>query len=339
MRILIAEDDAVSRRVLLKTLEKWGHEVVVCSDGAQAWNFLQREDSPQLAILDWMMPEMDGLRVCREVRARAAEPYVYLLLLTAKSQKEDLIVGMEAGADDYLTKPFDAQELRVKLHAGKRVLDLQAELIAAREALRLQATYDPLTGLRNRGAILDVLKQELARSAREEKSVGVLMADVDHFKNINDTFRHQVGDTVLREVAARMRSSIRPYDVAGRYGGEEFLIILPGCDMSTAAMVAERLRVAVEEEPFDSGERKLSITCSLGVASCSAMPETKADWVIGLADTALYQAKREGRNCVRLAPASECSPGALDRAAARCPQSANSSKLERSERKALTEDG
>src|SRR6266850_1867519 len=115
MRILIAEDDVVSRRVLLKTLEKWGHEVVVCSDGAQAWNFLQREDSPQLAILDWMMPEMDGLQVCKEVRARAAEPYVYLLLLTAKSQKEDLIVGMEAGADDYLTKPFDAQELKVKL--------------------------------------------------------------------------------------------------------------------------------------------------------------------------------------------------------------------------------
>jgi two-component system cell cycle response regulator len=251
------------------------------------------------------------------------------LLLTARSQKEDLIVGMEAGADDYLTKPFDAQELKVKLHAGKRVLDLQAELIAAREALRLEATHDPLTGLRNRGAILDVLRQELARSGREEKSVGVLMADVDHFKHINDTFGHQVGDAVLREVAARMRSSIRPYDIAGRYGGEEFLIILPGCDMFTAAMVAERLRVAVEEEPFDSGERKLTITCSLGVASGSAMPETKADWVIGLADSALYQAKSEGRNCVRLAPNGQNGPGG-DQAEARNTQSASNLMSEQS---------
>jgi diguanylate cyclase (GGDEF)-like protein len=330
MRILIAEDDAVSRRVLLKTLEKWGHEVVVCSDGAQAWNFLQREDAPQLAILDWMMPEMDGLQVCKEVRRRAQEPYVYLLLLTARSQKEDLIVGMEAGADDYLTKPFDAQELKVKLHAGKRVLDLQAELIAAREALRLQATHDPLTSLRNRGAILDVLQQELARSEREDRSVGVVMADVDHFKHINDTFGHQIGDFVLREVATRMRSSIRPYDVAGRYGGEEFLIILPGCEVSTAAVVAERLRAAVGEQPFDLGEKKLSITCSLGVASCSAMPETKTDWVIGLADAALYQAKSEGRNCVRFARNNECKPGIGDLSEACGTPSASNLRSEKS---------
>lgn len=330
MRILIAEDNAVSRRVLLETLEKWGHEVVVCSDGAQAWSFLQKEESPQLAILDWMMPEMDGLQVCKEVRKRAAEPYVYLLLLTARSQKEDLIVGMEAGADDYLTKPFNTQELKVKLQAGKRVLDLQAELIAAREALRLEASHDLLTGLRNRGAILDILQQELARSGREEKSVGVVMADVDHFKHVNDTLGHQIGDIVLREVAARMRSSIRPYDVAGRYGGEEFLIILPGCDIPTAAMVAERLRVAVGDDPFDLGGRRLSITCSLGVASCSTRAETKVDWVIGLADTALYQAKSEGRNCVRFALNDECNPEIGDPSEACSTQSADNSKLDKS---------
>jgi len=306
MRILIAEDDAVSRRVLLKTLQKWEHEVVACSDETQAWKSLQAADSPQLAILDWMMPEMDGLEICKEVRKRAAEPYVYILLLTARSQREDLIAGMEAGADDYLTKPFDAQELRVKLFAGKRVLDLQSELIAAREALRLQAMYDPLTHLRNRGAILEALTQEMARSFRDGKPVGVLMADVDHFKRVNDTFGHQVGDGVLREIVARMRSSIRPYDVAGRYGGEEFLIILPGCDTSTAAAVADRLRAAIEEFPFDLGERKLPITCSLGVASCSDMPEAKIDCIMGLADDALYQAKSGGRNCVRVAPDNEC---------------------------------
>jgi diguanylate cyclase (GGDEF)-like protein len=321
MRILIAEDDPVSRRVLVKTLQKWEHEVVVCSDGAQAWKSLQTNDSPQLAILDWMMPEMDGLEVCKEVRRRTAEPYVYILLLTARSQKEDLIAGMEAGADDYLTKPFDAQELRVKLHAGKRVLDLQSELIAAREALRLQATHDPLTNLRNRAAILEVLKQELARSAREDKFVGILMADVDHFKHINDTFGHQAGDRVLSEMAARMMCSIRPYDVAGRYGGEEFLIILPGCDMHTATMVAERLRATVGEEPFDLGTRKLLITCSLGVVSSFDTTEAKIDWVIGLADSALYQAKNAGRDCVRSATENECTSEALNGAGGLGPQS------------------
>ncbi|PYV91795.1 MAG: diguanylate cyclase response regulator [Acidobacteria bacterium] len=301
MKILIAEDETVSRRLLQNTLVKWGYEVVVCRDGQEAWEGLQTQDAPQLAILDWMMPKMDGLLVCKEIRKQSAEPYVYILLLTSKSQKEDLITGLEAGADDYLTKPFDAPELKAKLRAGMRILDLQTELINAREALRVQATQDPLTGLWNRGAILEALRREIARAKRERNSVAVVMADLDHFKRINDSYGHLAGDAALRQVADRMRSSIRPYDAIGRYGGEEFLILLPGCNIPGAATVAERLMTSIAGQPVDLAGEKLLITCSLGVASNSEAPEADADWLIRAADAALYQAKSAGRDRVEFA--------------------------------------
>jgi len=301
LKILIAEDETVSRRLLQNTLVKWGYEVVVCRDGQEAWEGLQTQDAPQLAILDWMMPKMDGLLVCKEIRKQSAEPYVYILLLTSKSQKEDLITGLEAGADDYLTKPFDAPELKAKLRAGMRILDLQTELINAREALRVQATQDPLTGLWNRGAILEALRREIARAKRERNSVAVVMADLDHFKRINDSYGHLAGDAALRQVADRMRSSIRPYDAIGRYGGEEFLILLPGCNIPGAATVAERLMTSIAGQPVDLAGEKLLITCSLGVASNSEAPEADADWLIRAADAALYQAKSAGRDRVEFA--------------------------------------
>ena len=301
MKILIAEDETVSRRLLQNTLVKWGYEVVVCRDGQEAWEGLQTQDAPQLAILDWMMPKMDGLLICQELRKRSAQPYVYILLLTAKSQREDLITGLEAGADDYLTKPFDAPELKAKLRAGMRILDLQTELINAREALRVQATQDPLTGLWNRGAILEALRREIARAKRERNSVAVVMADLDHFKRINDSYGHLAGDAALRQVADRMRSSLRPYDAIGRYGGEEFLILLPGCNIPGAATVAERLMTSIAGQPVDLAGEKLLITCSLGVASNSEAPEADADWLIRAADAALYQAKSAGRDRVEFA--------------------------------------
>jgi len=301
LKILIAEDETVSRRLLQNTLVKWGYEVVVCRDGQEAWEGLQTQDAPQLAILDWMMPKMDGLLVCKEIRKQSAEPYVYILLLTSKSQKEDLITGLEAGADDYLTKPFDAPELKAKLRAGMRILDLQTELINAREALRVQATQDPLTGLWNRGAILEALRREIARAKRERNSVAVVMADLDHFKRINDSYGHLAGDAALRQVADRMRSSIRPYDAIGRYGGEEFLILLPGCNIPGAATVAERLMTSIAGNPVDLAGEKLLNTYSLGVASNSEAPESDADWLIRAADAALYQAKSAGRDRVEFA--------------------------------------
>src|SRR3954467_15416773 len=215
MKILIADDSIVSRHLLDATLRKWGYEVIVACDGNEAWSILQSEDAPKIAILDWVMPGLTGPEVCRRVRASAKEEkdlYTYILLLTSKSQREDLIEGMEAGADDYLTKPFDQHELEVRLRPGVRILELEHELISAREKLRDQATKDFLTGIWNRSSILDILNRELQRGVRESRPVGVILADLDHFKSVNDTFGHFAGDAVLREFVRRMSGSIRPYD-------------------------------------------------------------------------------------------------------------------------------
>jgi diguanylate cyclase (GGDEF)-like protein len=299
LKVLIAEDDTVSRRLLEATLSKWGYEVLACTDGWEAWQILQQPNPPSLAILDWMMPRMDGIHVCREVRKQATEPYIYLILLTARNQKTDIITGLEAGADDYIIKPFDANELRMRLRAGRRILDLQSELIYAREKLRERATSDSLTCLWNRAAILEILQQELDRAKRVEAPLSILLADLDHFKRINDTYGHLSGDAVLREAASRMRSAVRPYDRIGRYGGEEFLLVLPDCEVSGALVLAERLRLAVAGEGIALAEGMVSVTMSIGTATSDMAGDIHS--LIGAADAALYRAKNQGRNCVELA--------------------------------------
>ncbi len=300
MRILIADDSIVSRHLLDATLRKWGYEVVVACDGVEAWNFLQAEDAPKLAILDWVMPGLTGPEVCRRVRekTRDKDAYTYILLLTSKSLREDLIEGMEAGADDYLTKPFDQHELKVRLRAGTRIIDLQRELVSAREELREQATKDFLTRIWNRSSILDIFQRELARGNRENRHVGVVLADLDHFKSVNDTYGHFAGDAVLREFARRMQSVTRPYDAVGRYGGEEFLIILPGCDANCTAGQAERMRAALSLEPMTINDRPHPVTCSFGAASWHPGMDPSAEALIRLADNALYMAKGQGRDRV-----------------------------------------
>ena len=305
MKILFAEDDPVSRRGLSAILKKWGYEVLQARDGNEAWQVLQRGDAPQLAILDWMMPGLDGVEVCRRMRQFRNEPYTYILLLTARTQQEDIVAGLEAGADDYLTKPFHTHELQVRLRAGRRILDLQTALIGAREKLRNQATHDPLTGLWNRAAIFDLLRREMARAEREGSPLSIIMADVDHFKRVNDAYGHLVGDVVLRAVAHRIRASRRPYDEVGRYGGEEFLLILPQCDAREAARVAERVRSCVEKKPVDTLEGKLFVTASFGVATRGTVKEADMETFLHAADAALYRAKQGGRNRVALERADE----------------------------------
>jgi len=304
MRILIADDSIVSRHLLDATLRKWGYEVVVACDGNEAWQILQSDDAPNMAILDWMMPGMTGPEVCRKVRETTNDKdiYTYILLLSSKSQREDLIEGMESGADDYLTKPFDQHELQVRLRPGVRILELQHELISAREELREQATKDFLTRIWNRSSVLDILQRELRRGTREKRPVGLVLADLDHFKTINDTYGHFAGDAVLREFVRRTAGSIRPYDAIGRYGGEEFLIILPGCDEELTGKQAERMRAALANEPMFFNEESRVITCSYGATAW--MPGTPPDeeTLIRMADDALYRAKRLGRNRVTFLP-------------------------------------
>ena len=316
MKILVAEDDLVTRRMLQAYLVKWGYEVVMVEDGQQAWQILQQENAPRLALLDWMMPEMDGMSVCREVRRLEIQPYIYLILLTARKYHEDIIAGLEAGADDYLTKPFDPVELRARLRAGARVVELQDNLIEAREALREQAMHDPLTQLLNRRATLDFLLTELNRATRDLKPLTVMMVDIDHFKSINDRFGHPAGDGVLCEVSHRLRASLRAYDIVGRFGGEEFLVVAPGCDVSPGLMRAERLREVVCSEPVIFKDLSINVTVSVGVASLPEPKPQDLEAMLAAADKALYRAKEGGRNRVEAenSPASVAAmPGLSDR--------------------------
>jgi len=298
VKILVADDDPINRRLLQTSLVRWNYEVILARDGQEAWNILQREDAPKLAILDWMMPGMDGPDICREVRKRNFKFYTYILLLTSNLRNEDIIVGLEAGADDYLTKPFEGNELKARLRTGRRILELQEQLLSATDALQFQLATDPLTGMLSRVAILETMRIELIRSEREGTTVGILMADLDHFKHVNDTYGHLAGDTVLREAAKRMRSSVRPYDAVGRYGGEEFLIVMPGCDITSATTRAEGLRIAIGKQPVDAPEGMIPVTVSLGVAVGGGAKLLDLEGLLRAADTALYDAKNKGRNQV-----------------------------------------
>jgi two-component system, cell cycle response regulator len=297
IRILVAEDDPVSRRVLEVFLKKRGFEVLTASNGTEALEILEKDDGPRLAILDWMMPGLEGVQVCQRVRERSSQAYVYLLLLSAKIQKEDFLRGLDSGADDYLTKPFDPQELHARLRVGMRILDLQDSLIAAREELRFRASHDSLTGVANRGTILEALRRETSRQIRAGGCFGIIMVDLDHFKRVNDTYGHPCGDAVLHEAASRMTSSVRGYDVVGRYGGEEFLIVVPGADMTATLGLAERIRKTFESAPIATKEGDIKITASLGVAASMEGKRLDSDSVLRLADEALYRAKARGRNC------------------------------------------
>jgi diguanylate cyclase (GGDEF)-like protein len=309
MRILIADDDSVSRRLLEAKLVKWGYDVCETRDGNGAWEALQGEEPPRIAILDWMMPGIDGVEICRRMRREAREPYTYIILLTALHSDEDIVTGLEAGADDYITKPFKTNELKVRLRAGIRIIDLQNELIEAREALRERATHDPLTGLWNHEEILRALEREAVRARREGCCFSLIMADLDHFKSVNDTHGHMAGDSVLRQTAGRIRSAVRRYDSVGRYGGEEFLIVLPGCDRGGAASLAERIRSCIGNEAMDIPDGSIQVTISLGTATEQGVDLVDVTSLVKAADQALYRAKEKGRNRIETPPEREINLG------------------------------
>lgn len=297
MKILVGEDDHVYSRILEKTLTKWGYEVITCCDGREVVEELEKEHAPNLLMIDWMMPVIDGVEICKTIRQAKKEPFIYIILLTSKDRKTDIVEGLAAGADDYVIKPFHIEELQARLRAGRRILELQDRLIASREAIRTMATYDALTGVLNRGAIMEALTKKLSQAVRENSPLAVVMLDIDHFKQVNDKLGHMAGDAVLRETASRLKASLRPYDEIGRYGGEEFLVILPGCDSLDALKQAERLRAFIGEKPMNTSEGMLTVTISLGLTAINEST-TETDLLVKIADKALYLAKNNGRNRV-----------------------------------------
>ena len=298
MKILVADDDALSRTLMQRLLSRAGYDVVMAENGHQALELLLGPSAPRLALIDWMMPGLDGPSVCLEVRSHRERSYSYLVLLTAKGEKEDLIAGLEAGADDYLIKPCNGEELKARLRAGERVLRLEDTLVDAREEMRFKATHDPLTSLWNRGAILARLEEEIKRVQRDKARCSVLLCDVDHFKRINDVYGHLVGDAVLRETAMQLAAAVRAGDVVGRYGGEEFLVLLHDCGPEGLGGRAEELRYAVAANTFTDNLPGLSLSISIGAMTIDHWAVGAPELYLGQVDAALYRAKLEGRNRV-----------------------------------------
>ena len=292
VKILLVDDSKLDRARVSECLEESGFDFVTAENGTDAWEILQAPDAPTFALLDWVMPGFDGIELCRRIRTLGSNgTYIYTVMLTAKDRKKNLLTAMEAGADDYLAKPVDPSELRARILVGKRILDLQ-------QCLRFSATHDFLTNLLSRAEILASLERELVRTQREGRPAGVIMADVDGFKQINDTLGHPAGDAVLAEVARRLKSDLRLYDVAGRYGGEEFILVLPGCDLHTAARRADEIRRLVSRDPVVTPAGALSVTVSMGVTVTGCDLDTTLETLLQSADAALYRAKKAGRNRV-----------------------------------------
>lgn len=296
MHVLVAEDDPLARKHLGRLLSTSGYGVTAVEDGAAAWSVFADPTPPQILVADWRMPRMDGLDLCRRIRSRRAAPYVYVVLVTAEDAPEALVQGFGAGADDFVAKPYRAAELLVRIRAGERLIRLQQELLAAQEELRIQATHDSLTRILNRGTILSVLARDCARAVRSGGPLSVVLADLDHFKYVNDEYGHVAGDVVLVESARRMREALRECDAIGRYGGEEFLMVLPDCDVDGAARVAERVRQSLADSPIRVLGASIPVTGSFGVASYDPRRDSIA--TVAAADGALYRAKAEGRNRV-----------------------------------------
>jgi len=296
VKVLIADDDALSRRIVNDVLVSWGYQVIAAKNGNEAWDILQQDDPPNLVILDWMMPGLDGVDICAKLRQQAKSRYTYIILLTSRNSPEDIVQGLEAGADDYIVKPFNPDELKNRLKIGERIIDLEERILGL-------ARIDYLTGLLNRRAFMERLEMEINRSQREKTGLSIVIVDLDYFKTINDTYGHLAGDRVLQNVARCLQRSCRRYDFAGRYGGEEFILGFPGVGHEFIQNIANRVVEEISRCVTDLPHRgqRIAVTASLGAACLEDYPTGDPDQLISAADDALYLAKKKGRNQVVIA--------------------------------------
>jgi diguanylate cyclase (GGDEF)-like protein len=299
VKLLIADDSKVSRKMLLAITKQWGYEILLAEDGEEAWQIMQQDDAPQLLLLDWEMPKMNGIEVCERVIAKDPENPAYIVLLTSRTSSDDIVEGLSKGASDYLSKPFNTAELQVRLQVGKRMIEMQRKLNTTLQELTTLASHDALTGLLNRRAIMEALPKEIKRIERQDQILCIGMCDIDHFKQINDTYGHLVGDEVLKEVTKRMKGILRDHDLIGRYGGEEFLVIIHVNNIESGVVAYQRICQAVSALPIKINELSISITISCGITSYSPDHDNHdITKLIASADDALYQAKDAGRNQV-----------------------------------------
>jgi two-component system cell cycle response regulator len=299
--VLVVDDSPVYRKLVADTLAGRKGSVFVAETGEEALKLFARH-LPSLVITDWLMPDISGIELCRQIRERFQGSYTYIILLTSMSDKEHVVSGLAAGADDYLTKPFHPEELLARIGVGRRILTLQGQLEAQNRLLEQAARIDPLTGLPNRRAIEEWADRQIRGAMRYGFPFWVVLADLDRFKHINDTYGHQAGDTVLSRFGSILRASTRGSDMCGRLGGEEFLLILTHTARENIGVVVDRLRRKFEAERFLFHGQAVHITASFGVAGFEGKPTSAPDLahLIEEADRALYSAKHAGRNCFKI---------------------------------------
>ncbi len=290
MKVMIVEDEPITRMLISKSLEQWGYEVIICEDAEQAVSLLDKNKEVYIVLTDWSLPKMSGLALAEQLK-RTHERFIYIIMLTNKSTEENLVEAMENGIDDYITKPFSPAELRARLRAGQRIAEQTLKL-------KFLANNDELTGIWNRRMLMGQMQNEWQRHTRESVQCCVIMLDIDDFKIINDTYGHAAGDITLRLFANAVKETIRPYDLFGRFGGEEFVLMLPKTDIEIGKKIAERVRKEVSNIQVTlNDETNFKVTVSVGIAEKQDTHLT-VQTLIDRADDAMYLAKNNGKNKV-----------------------------------------
>lgn len=298
VKILIAEDDEITQLILQKLLEREDYKVILTNNGLEAWNvFQEKREEIDMVITDWLMPKMDGLELCKKIRNLDLPRYVYLIFITVRERREDIVIGLEAGADDYIPKPFDPHELLSRIRSGERVIELDKLQRKVQKKLECLSLSDELTKVLNRRGIFRRLREEVDRATREKYLFSVMMLDIDNLKEINDRYGHDAGDKVLCEVVRRIRTCCRPYDTMGRYGGDEFLMIVAAEEKGMAYKFAERFQRAVCEKFLNTDNKRINITISIGVSFVKAS-KYEPEEIIKKADECLVKAKTAGKNMI-----------------------------------------